>query len=141
MPKINVKVEMPRHSPDKFIKLNKRIIKKHEELDEDSPLKELDMARVKSQTMQAETIRDEAAKLHAQAESLNQKALLLLGIGKGQNSYTEGTVYFEDILVRNRLLQVYKNAEETLSMFGFKVVIRKSKMPKRKKKEPNDRTQ
>jgi len=134
MPKINIKVELPRHSPDKLIKLNKRIIEKHEELGDDSPLKELAMDRVKSQTLEAEAIRNEAAKHHAKAEALNQKALLLLGIEIGQSSYTEGTVYFEDILIRSRLLQVYKNSEETLSTFGFNVVIRKSKMPKKKKK-------
>ena len=135
MPKKNVRVDIPRNSPVKLIRLNKRIIERHEQLGDDSPLKELDMDTLKNKTMQAEEVREEAARLHAQAEALNEEARLLLGIDKGQNSYTEGTVYNLDILIRNRLLLVHQNTEEQLSTFGFNVVIRMSKMPKRKKKK------
>ena len=44
-------------------------------------------------TAQAEEMREEAAMLHAEAEALNEKARLLLGIDISQSSYTEGTVY------------------------------------------------
>ncbi len=139
MPRKNVRVSIPHNSPDKLIELNKRIIERHEKLGEDSPLKELDMDTVKNKTVQAEEIREEAARLHAQAEALNEEARQLLGIDIDQNSYTEGTVYNLDILIRNRLLQVYLNIEETMSTFGFNVVIRMSKMPKKRKKKEGDK--
>jgi len=138
MPRKNVRVFIPKNSPDKLIELNKRIIERHEQLGEDSPLKELDMDTVKNKTFRAVEIRDEAARLHGQAEALNEEARQLLGMDIDQNSYTEGTVYNLDILIRNRLLLVYMNREEAMSTFGFNVVIRMSKMPKKRKKKENN---
>lgn len=139
MPRKNVRVSIPRNSQDKLIELNKRIIECHEELGEDSPLKELDMDTVKNKTMQAEEVREEAARLHGRAEALNEEARQLLGVDIDQNSYTEGTVYNLDILIRQRLLLVYQNQEEALSTFGFNVVIRMSKMPKKRKMKEDDK--
>lgn len=135
MPKKNIRVSFPVNSPAKLIKLNKDIIKKHEDLGDDSPLNEFDMASLKSKVEQAETLREEAARMHSEAEGKNQQARVLLGIDKGQDSFTEGTVYYIDVLIRNHLLGVYINHEESMSIFGFNVVIRMSKMPKRKKKK------
>ena len=141
MPRKNVRVTIPKNSPDKLIEMNKCIIARHEELGEDSPLKEIDMEMLKDKTTRAEEIRDEAAQLHARAEALNEEARQLLGVDLGQSSYTEGTVYNLDILIRNRLLLVYLNREETMSTFGFNVVIRLSKMPKKRKKQEDDKAQ
>lgn len=135
MPKRNVKVKLPVNSPRKLIKLNKQIIEKHEELGAASPLKDLPMADLKTKVLQGEALHTEAAELHARAEALNQKARTLLGIEKGQDSYTEGTVYYMDTIIRNRLLNHYILREESMSVFGFDVVIRMSRMPRRKKKE------
>lgn len=135
MPKRNIKVKLPVNSPAKLIKLNKKIIEKHEELGDDSPLKELPMTALKSKVEQAETLRELAARKHSEAEGHNQDARRLLGIDIGQDSFTEGTVYYVDVLIRNHLLGMYINREESMSVFGFDVVIRMSKMPKRKKKE------
>lgn len=135
MPKKNVKVELPRHSPDNLIKLHKRIIDRHEELGNDSPLKSLDMDKFKVDTEKVEELREQAFLLHAEAQALNQKARLLLGVEKGQNIYTEDTLYNMDSQIRDLLLLVNRNIEEELSTYGFNVVIRKSKLPKKKKEE------
>ncbi|MFQ5335183.1 MAG: hypothetical protein ACE5DN_03815 [Flavobacteriales bacterium] len=134
MPRRNVKVDIPKNSPARMIELNKRIIERHEALGDDSPLKELPMARLKADMLQAEALRREAAALHARAEAINQKARTLLGIEIGQDSYTEGTVYNLDLRIRDLLLLLHSANEEALSTYGFNVVIRMSKMPKRRKK-------
>ena len=137
MPKVNIRVTLPRKSPIKLIHLNKRIIKRHEDLGAASPLNEFDMDDFKTKTQQAQDIREQAAKHAAQAQALNEQARILLGINIGQNSFTEGTLYNMLVIMRNRLLLVYRRVEESLSPFGFNVVIRKSKMPKNKKREDN----
>jgi len=134
MPKRNVKVELPLSSPNKLIDLNELIIERHEELGEDSPLKELDMEDVKNKVQEAKELRSQAKMKHAEAEALNQKARVILGIDVGQSSFTEGTIYYMDTRIRNLLLFRYPGREEQLSTFGMNVVISMSKLPKRKKK-------
>ena len=135
MPKRNVKVEIPLSSPNKMISMNELIIERHEELGDDSPLKELDMDDVKNKVQEAKELRSQAKMKHAEAEALNQKARKILGIDKGQSSFTEGTIYYLDTRIRNLLLFRYPGREEQLSRFGMNVVINMSKMPKRKEKK------
>jgi len=138
MPKRNVKVEIPLSSPNKMISMNELIIERHEELGDDSPLKEMDMDDVKNKVQQAKELRRQAQKKHAEAEALNQKARVILGIDVGQDSSTEGTIYYLDTRIRNLLLFKYPGGEEELSTFGMNVVISMSKLPKRKKKENSE---
>lgn len=135
MPKRNVKVGLPLSSPNKLLSLNELIIKRHEELGDDSPLKQLDMDDVKNKVQQASELRSQAQQKHAEAEALNQKARVILGIEVGQDSTTEGTIYYLDTRIRKLLLFMYPGVEEELTTFGFNVVIGMSKMPKRKKKK------
>lgn len=132
-------MDIPRYSPDKLIALNELIIERHEELGDDSPLKQLDMDWVKNNTQQAKELRSQAQMKHAKAEALNERARALLGIDKGQDSNTSGTIYYEDTRIRNLLLLVHKGIEEQLSTYGFNVVISLSKMPKRKKKKEEEK--
>lgn len=134
MPKRNVRVDIPRKSPDKLIRLNEAIIVRHEELGDDSPLEEFDMAGLKNNVQQAKELRSQAKGFYAKAQTLNEQARQLLGIDKGQSTFTEGTVYYMDTRIRDLLLFRNPGGEEELSTYSFNVVVSLSKLPKRKKK-------
>ncbi len=127
-------MDIPRKSPDKLIELNENIIERHEELGDDSPLEELDMAGLKNNVQQAKELRSQARDFYAKAQAMNEEARQLLGIDKGQSTFTEGTIYYMDTRIRDLLLFRFPGREEQLSTYSFNVVVSMSKLPKRKKK-------
>jgi len=123
MSKTSVKVEIPEKQPDKLTGLAEKVNKKHKELGTASPLKLLDMEKFDANLTDGIGKREQAKKLHDEAESLNQQAGLSLGIDKSQNVKTPGTVYSTLASVRDVLLGIYKGQEKKLSEWGFDVVI------------------
>jgi hypothetical protein len=55
------------------------------------------------------------------------------GTAKGQTVQTKGTLYFTADVIKRRLLTTYKGNEESLSNFGFDVVVGQAKNPTKKK--------
>jgi len=123
MSKRNVRVTIPKSSPDKLLKLIILILLKDAELGDDSPLKNLDMKLFKDLSETADTKRKEAEELRAKSEATAQESRKALGIAKGQTSDTEGTAYNLLLLIRDQLLIEFSGVEERLEEFGFNVVI------------------
>lgn len=121
--KTNVRIDIPSGSPDDLIKLGTTINGKHVALGAESPLSAGDnMTKLKAKLDSAEAKRKQAKELHQEAEALNQKANLDLGIGKTQTSKTEDTLLFYISAVRDILQGLYRGREEEMSNWGFNVV-------------------
>ena len=118
-----VRAEIPIKSPDKMLDLCEDVTKKHEALGGESPIVIVDMADFKTSHLQARADHDLGIDKHKEAEGKTQKAIRIIGTGKGQKINTEGTLYFIIGRVRSRLLDLHKNEEEQLEQWGFNIVI------------------
>lgn len=132
-----VRVPLPKGYPTKFIDLMKHIVEKHEELGPSSPLNApsiIDMADFKQKLEQADTLRQESEYHRAMAESKMNQAQVLLGTSAGQTINTDGTLYYMLHSIKRLLLVTYSGVEESLTPFGFNVVIGSAKGGGRPKK-------
>jgi hypothetical protein len=126
MSRTNVKVEMPANKPDEMTALADKVVAHDSEMGTESPLVKDEVAALKAKNSSAKDKRERAEKMHAEAESLNQQGLIDIGVAKGQDSKTAGTVYTMMTNIRDTLLIKYKGQEERLSEWGYKVVITSS---------------
>jgi hypothetical protein len=126
MSKVTVKVEIPESSPDDLLDMALRLESNHTKKGVDSPLKVIDMTTFSAKLLSAKEKRAEAKRLHEEAEALNQQALQDLGIAKGQNSKTPGTIYNLITSARDVLMGINRGQEEKLNEWGFKVVSNSS---------------
>lgn len=118
-----VRASIPTKKPDDFLTLCKEITKKHEALAAASPLHHMDMASFKTKTTDAFNFLAQARSKHGTAEGETQTAYRIIGMGKGQNLRSEGTLYNLIARMKNNLLASYKGNEELLEEWGFNVVI------------------
>ena len=125
MPKRNVRVTIPIHTPEKMITLGDAIIARHEELGDDSPLLDpiVDMVLFVEKFGSFKTDHDLAGDKDGLSQAATQEADIALGIDEGQDSETEGTIYFIMTAIIARLLLVHKGKEEQLSTYGLNVVM------------------
>ncbi len=133
MARKTVKVAIPTGKPDEFVKLAKGILKKHQADGSDSPLTTVDMALFDDALKKSDDKRTESQDLRNKSEARMQEAYSYLGIGKGQNIETPGTVYHLISRVRDQLLVTYRGNEEKLSEYGFPVVVGTAASPTKKK--------
>ncbi len=124
MPKRNVRVDIPIKSPEKIITLGDAIIARHEELAAESPLLDpvIDMALFVEKFGSFKTNHDLAGDKDGLSQAATEEADIALGIDEGQDSETEGTIYFIMTAIIARLLLFYKGKEEQLSTFGLDIV-------------------
>lgn len=122
MSKVTVKVEIPVSSPDDLLGMALRLESNHTKKGVDSPLNSIDMTTFSVKLKRAQENRALAKKMHEDAEALNQQALQDLGIAKGQNSKTQGTIYSLITSARDVLMGINRGQEEKLNEWGFKVV-------------------
>lgn len=137
MARVTIKVKYPKNSGEKLLVLFEHIIKYHKELGDESPLHGiswLKMDEFEAMTKDARAKRTEALELRASSEGLMQHANNIIGIDKGQTSFTEGTLYYMMTALKGFLLSHYKDNPERLGVYGFDVVVRTARMPKRKNK-------
>jgi len=129
--KRTVSVEIPIESPDKMIKLAKKILKRHVALGPASPLiiPEIDMDAFETVAELHEEKREEGNDKHGKGEAAIQKADKALGTEEGQNIDTKGTVY--NFTGDGRDILLFKNPveEEELTTYGFNVVISMTPLP------------
>lgn len=136
MARKTIRVDIPTGSPDKLIKLAKDIDTKNNEVGT-TPVIDVDAtAATKSTANTAGEKRTLAASLAAQAQTLNEDASNLLGLGNGQNAQTPNTVLFDVTGYRDDLLKAFRGNEEKLSEYGFSVVVGEAKSPKKKTPTP-----
>lgn len=135
MARVIVKVGIPRRNPDEMITLTNKLLERHNQMGDKSPLRDLGLDQIQVKLKTAKEKRDEARMLHKKAEMLNQEAELDLGIADFQNSTTAGTIYNALTRSRDILLGIHKGQEENLNDWGFEVASTTVRMKKRKKTE------
>lgn len=125
MPRKTIKVEIPIKSPTKMEILVDAILAEHTAQGIGSPLASLDMAGLATLIATEKAKRLEGQNYHSAAQAATQLANAALGIAEEQNVNTEGTIYYYLARFRDILLVKYENSEESISKFGYNVVIDK----------------
>ncbi|MES2621298.1 MAG: hypothetical protein V4615_10635 [Bacteroidota bacterium] len=137
MPRKTVRVDIPIRNPNKYTKLIERVWEKHDELGASSPLinhPAVDMAAFEAAKTEALALREEALQLYDRAQSLMEQSRVLLGTNAGQTIYSEGTLYYMLGLIKGALMNIHMGREESLSQWGFNVVVRLSNVGRKRKK-------
>ncbi len=115
-----VRVEIPKNADD-LLKLAALVIAKHNELGNLSPIKGVNMTDMFTKNSEANYNNAKAAEQRRLAEQSKELRDRGLGFAAGQNTGTEGTLYFYLTAIRDILLGVYKGKEHRLGEFGFEV--------------------
>lgn len=134
MARKTVRVSVPKDSPEDFLKLLGSVLKKHKQLGDKSPLKNLTKVNLKDYEaglVSVEQQRQKSEELRQQSENLMQQAYTTLGIAKGQTASTPNTLYSALLTIRDYLLALNRGEEEALSEWGFNVVVGTAKSPKK----------
>jgi len=129
MARKTVRVDIPSNSPDDFIKLGRDIHAKHVADGASSPLNTDKMLALKAALDLAEPKNVQAKQLDAQAQTLRQARDTSMGTADGQNAQTPGTGLNLVSNARDQLLLTFEGNEESLSQWGFNVVIGTAKSP------------
>ena len=121
----NVRVDIPDKTPEPLATLAAAINAKHVALGVASPLNGtgLDMTAFGTKADAAVLLVQNWEDARADMQAFHGQARTLLGYSEGQTSETEGTLYYDLITIRDRLLQVNQDEEENLSQWGFEVVV------------------
>ena len=132
MARKTVRVDVPNGKPEELSKLAGKIVTKHTDDGQTSPLDNGKMAKLASAVTLADEKNASANKLDAQAQTERQLRDRALGIDKGQTYDTPDTVLNLVSNARDRLLNVYEGNEEKLGEYGFNVVVGTAKSPTRR---------
>jgi len=138
MAKRTVRIPLYKDQPNRFVRLLQKVSEHHEELGASSPLNDpsiVDMADFKQKLEEAVLLRTEAEELRALAKSKLAQADVILGIKRGQNIHTHGTLYNMLDIVKQFLKARFNGIEKQLLLFGFHVVIDTAKGIGRKRKK------
>lgn len=119
-----VRVNIPVNNPEELLQLADDIIEEDASLGGGSPLVgNVDVAAFTALTASANTLLNDWQTADEDAQAEHNEALAVMGYAAGQNAQTVGTIYYDLIAVRDRLLMFYEGVEEEMSRWGFKVVI------------------
>jgi hypothetical protein len=124
-------------NPQEMNDLVKDIWEKHLSMGASSPLLNnplIDMTLFGNLKTEALAKREEAERLYAEAQGVMEQWRVLMGIDKGQTIDSVDTLYYLVSQIKRYLLVKHPLTPESLSPWGFKVVVRMSKSPVRKKK-------
>jgi len=119
-------VEINREDPT-LIKLARNILKQHENLGSESPLKPLDIETMEALLEQCTELEEAYAKANDLALRLSQDKELALGKGEKQYSDSPGHLLFYILSARDVLLGVHKGKERQLTSYGFRVVTKRNR--------------
>lgn len=131
MARRTVRVDVPSGSPDDLIKLGQSIVTQHKAPGSNSTLDAGKMTQLDSVLTQAAKNNADAKSFDAQAQTARQQRDTLLGTGKGQTADTPGTALKLITYARDALLLANADSEETLSEYGFNVVVGTAKVGQR----------
>lgn len=124
MSKRNVRVELFLNEPDPTIKLCDGILEKHTSLGAGSPLTGFfDMLDFAAKITSAKGLRKLAKKDESTSQSKFNECRVKCGIAEGQNKQTTGTLYYMVLSIRDFLLLKFRATPESLSLWGFNVVV------------------
>jgi len=137
MAKVTVRIPLYKDQPKKFVNLLKKVAEHHDKLGATSPLNDtsiIDMTNFKQKLAAAVQLRTEAEELRALAKSKLAQANFILGITRGLNINTKGTLYNLLDIAKQFLKARFYGSEKELVLFGFHVVIDTAKGIGRRKK-------
>lgn len=123
-------------SPDTFLTLCESVVEYNQQLGAASPLAGdnlVDMTDFEQRVQLARETREKAILLYAEAESLMSQSRNLIGSAAGQSSTTSGTLYCYMVTIKKLLLAIYTQNPMELTMWGFNVVMKTARSPKRRK--------
>lgn len=124
MSKRNVRVELFLNEPDPTLKLCEGILEKHTSLGAGSPLTGFfDMADFEAKVTNAKGFRKLAKKDESASQSKFNECRVKCGIAEGQNKQTNGTLYTMVLSIRDFLLLKFRATPESLTLWGFNVVV------------------
>jgi hypothetical protein len=138
MSKRTIRATIPVNHIEKYVELVKKVWEKHTSLGASSPFHanpHVDMARFEELMTAALQKREEALKMHSDAEALMAESRKMMGLGKGQTIDTLGTLYFLLALIRGFLLVKHRTEEKHLVGWGFHLVEGYASVGRKKKKE------
>lgn len=124
MPRKTVKVDVPREPTD-LVNLLLGITKQNKKLGPDSPIGEklVNMAEFEERAKRVDILHNEIVKQQRELQQKLAERDGLLGIAKGQNARTEGTLLFETLKIRDSLLAFYRAKEENIKAWGYRVSL------------------
>lgn len=123
-----VRVTLPLRSMDQMIKLTENILQRHATLGASSTLNgQLDTAALTDLLDRALTARDTFVLANTAKQALNEKASTMIGSAKGQTAQTPDTLRWYIGKVCNFLKFRYKGNEEQASLWGFQVIVGRTK--------------
>lgn len=132
-----VRVEIPDGSPDKLFKLVGDIIEKDGELGAASLIKDLEtLAQAQMDLPVAEKAQEDGDKAAKEAQKQHNIAASMLGIAPGQTRQMKGTLLYFVTDARDALLRKCRGNEETLSEWGFNVVLGEAHSPTKAQTPP-----
>jgi len=136
MARKTIRIKLPRKSPSNLLLLLSDIKKKHDDLGANSPLDATDAAAIDALITSLQPKYTEAKELEAGAQILNEQVRVGLGMYIGQTAQTPGTGMYLTTKLRDLLLSLHKGNEESLSLYGFNVVVGQARIPRRRKEKP-----
>ncbi len=138
MSKRTIRIKLEVKNPNKFLKLCKNIVDYHLQQGVNSPFTgtmPVNMADYANLLNRATQKREEALEYYAKAEAAMQESRMLIGTDLGQTLNTGPSLYSLTNLIKRYLLVIYDSTPDTLSLWGFNVVIGTAKFIGRRKKE------
>jgi hypothetical protein len=135
MARKTVRVEIAAKKPDEFSKQLNEVKDYDDSLGANSVLQQdpdIDMGVFAKSLAQADSLRKQSEAARKLSEDLMQQARTIYGTAVGQTIQSPGTLYSMLDTIKQSLLKKYKGNEETLSNYGFNVVIGQAKSPVKK---------
>lgn len=137
MSRRTTQVKVRINKPDIFLKLCEDILEQHNEQGADSPFADgdlIDMTDYNERVTLARQERNKALEHYAIAETAMAKSRQLIGSEPGQYSTTPDTLISTTLNIKKILLALNTVNPEALSLWGFDVVVRIARSPKKKNK-------
>ena len=123
----DVTVNLPVGSPDETIKLVEKIIARNTALGVDSPVKDdFDWVATAAGLAVTKALRQTAAQAWADEQERHYEALQIMGLAPGQNLQEPVSLHLDVTQIRDVLLTKYQSNPETLTLYGFDVVVSES---------------
>ncbi len=117
-------------SPEPLINLGQAVLRKHTADGNSSPLNKDKMAKLAAALAIAVPQNQAAKDADAAAQKARQLRDEALGMAAGQTAYSKDTAINLITYARDLLLAEFEGQEESLSGYGFSVVVGSAKSPK-----------
>ena len=135
MARRTIKITLKPQNSENFLELCQTLSEQNATLGAASPLADgsvTDMAAYNDLLTRASQKREEALELYAAAHAAMYESRVLIGTATGQTINTPDTLFYHTARIKKYLLVLNNENPEALSPWGFDVVVREARRPKRK---------